>query len=137
MIIKWLDIVRDIANDVCKPCVIFAGNSQIVGDAAVVATTLNGTAITIIAVTLALVNFVALAAVGIRWHRQRKRRAQKLGRKAIVNGHSNSAFHAEGGTIKSFQSLAAKFAPPDEDDDDEDDDDDDTISITSLTSSIS
>jgi len=65
----------------------------------------------IIAVTLSAVNLVILAFVTFRWARRRQQ--SRHDDTATRETHRTGPFRAEAGTVRSFNSLAAKFGSPD------------------------
>jgi len=73
------------------------------------------TAGTIVAVVLSVFNLALLAVLAVRYIRSRK--AQPVPDDMQDLGRSNGGFRSDGGTIRSFNSLASKFGPSSEGDD--------------------
>lgn len=78
--------------------------------AAVPASVGVGAAGTVAAIALSAVNVIILVGVAIKCARDRRQaKSSDAGEAPVVKGQSNSAFRAESGTIRSFNSLNSKF----------------------------
>jgi len=68
----------------------------------------------IAAASVTVINLAVLGYLVARWARGLRHRRQAANN-AKMNGQTNSAFRAEAGTIRSFNSLGSKFATSDVD----------------------